>query len=116
MEEFVKLNIDPPHVQFAEADGMWVRTYTLAKAGYIVPQHAHEHDHITLISQGSVEAWKDDEHLGVFQAPAMIVIPAGSKHKFRALTDNVFLSCLHNLRGTGLKEPQIKEKHTLVMS
>ena len=114
MEEFVKVDAELPFVQFAEADDMWIRTYTLEKAGYIVPQHAHEHDHITLLSQGSIEAWKDNEHMGVFQAPAMIVIPAGSKHRFRALTDNVFLSCLHNLRGTGLKEPQIKEEHTLV--
>jgi len=116
MEEFVKLNVELPYVQFAEADDIWVRTYTLEKAGYIVPQHAHEHDHITLLNQGSIEAWKDEEQLGVFVAPAMIVIPAGSKHRFRALTDNVFLSCLHNLRGTGLKEPKIKEKHTLVKS
>jgi quercetin dioxygenase-like cupin family protein len=113
MDKFVKLNVDLPYVQFAEADDIWVRTYTLEKAGYIVPQHAHEHDHITLLSNGSVEAWKDNETMGIFNAPAMITIPAGSKHRFKALTDHVLLSCLHNLRGTGLKEPKIQEKHTL---
>ena len=116
MSEFVKLDVELPYVQFAEADDIWIRTYTLEKAGYIVPQHAHEHDHITLLSNGCVEVWKDDEKMGIYQAPAMIFIPAGSKHRFQALTDKVLLSCLHNLRGTGLKEPQVKEKHTLVES
>ena len=114
MDELKSPVIEAPFVQFAEADDMWVRTYTLEKAGYMVPQHAHEHDHITLLSQGSVEAWKDEENIGIFNAPAMLVIPAGSKHRFLALTNNVLLSCLHNLRGTDLKEPKIKEQHNWV--
>jgi quercetin dioxygenase-like cupin family protein len=99
----------PDYVEFTEVDDIWVRTYTVAKAQSIVAQHVHTHDHITLISNGSVEAWQDGELLGQFDAPAVIKIPAGKSHAFKALTDNVLLSCLHNLRGTGLASPEIKE-------
>ena len=43
--------------------------------------------------------------MGIFTAPAIVKIPAGKQHGFTALTDNVVLCCLHNLRGTGLETP-----------
>lgn len=95
------------YVEFAEVDDIWVRAYTLAKAKTIISQHVHAHDHITLVSQGSVEAWQDGDLMGTFKAPAIIKIPAGKKHAFTALTDNVVLCCLHNLRGTGLESPEL---------
>ena len=107
-------NEEPKFVQFAEADDIWVRAYSLEKAGQVVPQHAHEHDHITLLCRGSVQGWKDGEDLGVFTAPSLVVIPAGSRHAFLALTDDVVLSCLHNLRGTELESPRINQEYTLV--
>ena len=33
-----------PFIEFVDADDIWVRFYTIPKAGYAVPQHAHEHD------------------------------------------------------------------------
>ena len=99
--------VDPSYIEFAEVDDIWVRAYTVAKAKTIISQHVHAHDHITLVSSGSVEAWQDGEILGKFHAPAVIKIPAGKKHAFTALTDNVVLCCLHNLRGTDLESPQI---------
>jgi hypothetical protein len=99
--------VDPSYVEFAEVDDIWVRAYTVEKAKSVISQHVHLHDHITLISSGSVEAWQDGEILGEFHAPAVIKIPAGKKHAFTALTDNVVLCCLHNLRGTDLESPQI---------
>lgn len=101
--------VEPEYVEFTEVDDIWVRTYTVPKAKTIISQHVHTHDHITLVSNGSVEAWQDGELMGQFNAPAVIRIPAGKKHAFKALTDNVLLSCLHNLRGTGLAAPEIKE-------
>lgn len=95
------------YIEFAEADDIWVRAYDLKKAGRVASQHIHAHDHITLVSSGSVQAWQDDQDLGVFTAPALITIPANTKHAFVALTDNVVLCCLHNLRGTGLESPAI---------
>ena len=101
------LKTEPKYVEFAEVDDIWVRAYSIEKAKTVISQHVHAHDHITLISSGSVEAWQDGEILGTFTAPAVITIPAGKKHAFTALTDNVILCCLHNLRGTGLESPEV---------
>ena len=101
--------IDLNYIEFAEVDDIWVRAYSVAKANTVLSQHVHAHDHITLVSSGSVEAWQDGKSIGVFEAPSIVKIPAGKKHAFLALTDNVMLCCLHNLRGTGLAQPEIKE-------
>jgi quercetin dioxygenase-like cupin family protein len=102
-------SVDHPYVEFAEVDDIWVRAYSIEKAESIAAQHVHTHDHITLVSRGTVEAWQDEERLGVYTAPAIIKILAGKKHLFKALTDDVVFCCLHNLRGTGLESPEIME-------
>ena len=94
------------YIEFAEVDDIWVRAYSVKKARSVISQHVHVHDHITLVSSGSVRVWQDDTEPEEFHAPAIITIPAGSKHKFMALTDNVVLCCLHNLRGTGTDFPE----------
>ena len=99
-----KLKLD--YIEFAEVDDIWVRAYSVKKAHTVIGQHVHVHDHITLVSNGSVRVWQDDTEPTEFHAPAMITIPAGSRHKFMALTDDVVLCCLHNLRGTGLEIPE----------
>lgn len=85
-------SVDHPYVEFAEVDDIWVRAYSIEKAESIAAQHVHTHDHITLISRGAVEAWQDEERLGVYTAPAIIKILAGKKHLFKALTDDVVFS------------------------
>jgi quercetin dioxygenase-like cupin family protein len=97
--------MEPDYVEFAEVDGMWVRAYTLEKQHHVVAQHAHEHDHITLLASGSVTFWRNGEQVSQHEAPAVITVPAGSKHAFVALSDNVVLCCLHNLRGTDETAP-----------
>jgi hypothetical protein len=98
---------NPDYVEFAEVDDMWVRAYTIPKSQSVISQHVHTHDHITLLSHGAVECWRDGERQGEYHAPAVIRIPAGSKHAFRSLTDDVVLCCLHNLRGTGVTSPEL---------
>ena len=105
----MKQRIDPNYIEFAEVDDIWVRAYSVAKANTVMSQHVHAHDHITLVSSGSIEAWQDGESIGVFEAPSIVKIPAGKKHAFLALTDNVVVCCLHNLRGTDLGHPETKE-------
>jgi quercetin dioxygenase-like cupin family protein len=102
--------VEPSYIEFAEVDDIWVRSYTLEKAKTIATQHVHTHDHITLLSSGSVEFWQDDKNVGEYVAPAILKVPAGIKHAFKALTDNVVLCCLHNLRGTGLESPEIMKR------
>jgi len=104
---YKKIELD--YVEFVEVDDIWVRAYTIPKSKTVLSQHVHTHNHVTLISHGAVEAWQDGETMGRFDAPAVITIPAGKKHAFMALTDDVVLCCLHNLRGTGLESPEIKE-------
>jgi hypothetical protein len=101
--------VEPLYMEFAEVDDIWVRAYAIEKSGSVAAQHVHPHDHVTLVSSGAVRAWQDDEDMGVFPAPSMITVRAGKKHMFVALTDNVVLCCLHNLRGTGLESPEIME-------
>jgi quercetin dioxygenase-like cupin family protein len=101
--------IDPEYVQFDEVDDIWIRSYTIKKVNNVLAQHVHEHDHATIVSRGTIEAWQDGEILGQFTGPAVVKIPAGKKHFFKALTDDVVLCCLHNLRGTDLESPKIKE-------
>ena len=98
--------VKPEFVEFAEVDDIWVRAYSVAKAKTVISQHVHSHDHVTLVSRGTIEGWQDGESIGTFVAPALITIPAGKKHAFMALTDDVVLCCLHNLRGTGLESPE----------
>jgi hypothetical protein len=97
------------YIEFAEVDDIWVRAYSIEKAKTGLLQHVHEHDHMTLVSRGTIEAWQDGKVMGQFKAPAVIKILAGKQHTFTALTDDVVLCCLHNLRGTGLESPEIKE-------
>jgi uncharacterized RmlC-like cupin family protein len=99
--------ITPNYVEFAEVDDIWVRAYTIEKANSVIVQHVHAHDHITLVSSGSIRVWQNDVVTGEHHAPTVLTIPAGCRHKFLALTDNVVLCCLHNLRGTGLESPQV---------
>jgi len=100
--------VELDYVEFIEADDIWIKAYSVALTNTIITQHVHVHDHITLVSGGSIEAWQDGECLGQFNAPAVIRIAAGKKHAFKALTDNVALCCIHNLRGTGLESPEIE--------
>ena len=102
--------IDPNYIEFAEVDGMWVRAYTLAKEHQVAVQHVHEHDHITLLANGKVAFWQDGVLVDSYVAPAVITVPAGRKHAFVALSDNVVFCCLHNLRGTDETVPKILDE------
>jgi hypothetical protein len=85
--------IDLDYVEFVEVDDIWVRAYSIPKSKTVISQHVHTHPHITLVSHGSVEGWRDGESIGRFDAPAVITIPAGCKHAFIELTHDVALCC-----------------------
>lgn len=101
--------VEHGYVEFAEVDDIWVRAYTIEKSESLAGQHVHAHDHMTIVSRGTIEAWQDEKLMGVYTAPAIIKIKAGMKHVFRALTDDVVFCCVHNLRGTGLESPEVME-------
>jgi quercetin dioxygenase-like cupin family protein len=100
--------VEHEYIEFAEVDDIWVRAYSMKKAESIAAQHIHTHDHITLVSRGTVEVWQEGV-CKVFNAPAIVKIEAGKQHLIKSLTDDVVFCCLHNLRGTGLESPEIME-------
>ena len=102
----------PSVVEIFTSDGVSSMQIQVPDAGSLIPQHSHEYEHITLLAQGKIRAWKDGKYLGEFKAPAHLVIPANSKHTFETLVDDVLLYCIHNVERTG--KIDVKEEHQIV--
>jgi hypothetical protein len=66
---------------------------TRIPAGYILVQHAHKHDHLSILASGSVELLVDGVK-SVVEAPACLTIAAGKHHGVKSLTDVVWY-CIH---------------------
>ena len=98
--------IDVPVECIEEVGGFYFRSIVLPKCGDLVPQHEHDHDHVTYVGNGSVLAWADGISLGYFSAGRAVPIKAGSIHEFEAQEDNTRLACVHNVDSV----ESIKEK------
>ena len=95
--------------------GIYCKLWSVPDRFTLLPQHAHAHSHISMVVQGAVHVWKNDELLGEFIAPAMIRIEAYALHKFMTLTDNTTIACLHNADHADQEgEPVIAAEHQLV--
>lgn len=79
-------------------DNVWVKQITLP-AGESGTSHSHPFAHQTLLAVGRMEAYIDDQHVRVYDAPAIIYVEAGKSHRFTAITDTTFY-CIHALRGS----------------
>ena len=66
---------------------------TRIPAGYVLVQHAHKHDHLSILASGSVERVVDGVK-SVVEAPACLAIAAGKHHGIKSLTDVVWY-CVH---------------------
>lgn len=66
---------------------------TRIPAGFVLVQHAHKFDHLSILAEGSVEAIIDGER-SVINAPACITIAANKHHGIKSLTDVVWY-CVH---------------------
>lgn len=80
-----------------EVGGLYFRTVTFKDAGIIIPQHVHDHDHVTFIGSGKFRGWKDGEWIGDRSAGQAFDIPAGSSHIFMSLEANSLLACVHTI-------------------
>ena len=97
-------------------EGIYCKVYTVPDAGTLLPQHSHEHGHITAVTSGEVRVWRDDALLGDFGAPSLISIPARVMHSFLTLTPAVGLMCIHNADHADPEgEPVIAERHDLIL-
>lgn len=70
---------------------------TLKEKGNACDQHAHPHDHATIVTVGSFGAYVDGEHLGEFAAGQAIDVKAGKKHLFVAREPGSTFWCIHYL-------------------
>ena len=62
---------------------------TRIPAGYVLVQHAHKHDHLSILASGSVELAVDGVK-SVVHAPACLTIAAGKHHGIKSITDVVW--------------------------
>lgn len=80
---------------------VWVNQNWMYKTGDTVGGHVHEHDHVSLLTQGSVEV-RLPAHPEVapkrFSAPTFVIIRKGLAHEIEALEDNTVWYCLHALK------------------
>jgi hypothetical protein len=79
---------------FAAPNGQYFNMMKLSDRGMLVPQHSHTEPHTTLLVAGSLRAWRGDELLGDFTAPAAIYVEAKAKHTFVSLEPNTLAYCV----------------------
>lgn len=103
----------PSSVEIRLAAGLFVKSMECREIGMLIPQHSHEHDHLSMLAVGRVLVWADDVCLGPFEAPAGILIKANTKHLFKTLTAHVLVYCIHRVDDDG--EPAIVAEHHLPM-
>ncbi len=86
-----------PVERINEACGIYTRTILLERAGTYIPQHAHDHDHATLVCNGKARAWVDGACVGDFIAGDLVPIEANRKHVFMSLEPMTRLACIHDI-------------------
>lgn len=95
--------------------GIYYKLWCVPDEGTLIPQHAHEYDHLTALLQGAVRVWRDEVMVGDYRAPATLQIGAGKKHAFLTLTPGAVLACIHNADHLEDGEPTIRDRHDLVL-
>ena len=97
--------------EHTSVDGVFIKQMYLKDAGTLIPQHAHQYDHTSMLAKGRIRAWADGELMGEFEAPYPIFIKAKVKHRFLSLEPDTLIYCIHNVSRTG--SIQIHAEHQL---
>ena len=84
-------DIDSLDIEHYTGGGMYAKL-THMRAGVVLAQHRHKHDHMSLLASGSV-VLEIDGVQRVLRAPACVIVEAHKHHLVRALTDSVWF-CL----------------------
>ena len=66
---------------------------TRIPAGFVLVQHVHKHDHLSILASGSVEMAVEGVK-SIIHAPACLTIAAGKHHGIKSITDVVWY-CVH---------------------
>jgi hypothetical protein len=93
--------------------GIYYKQYRVPDAGTLIPQHSHRFDHLTALLRGSIRAYRADELLGDYHAPAVVQIPAGVLHTFLTLVPDCALACIHNADHIEGDEPAVAQRADL---
>lgn len=100
----------PEQVELTLYAGIFCKLWMVRDRGTVLPQHAHEYPHISLIVAGKVHGWCGDDYLGVFEAPATIKIAERTLHRFETITNNVVIACIHNADHIEGDEPAVAQR------
>ena len=74
------------------SSGVYAKETRIPANSWLV-QHAHLHDHLSILASGSVELIVDGK-TSILHAPACLTIEAGKHHGVKSLTDVVWY-CVH---------------------
>lgn len=102
----------PISTEIRLADGVFMKTMVIQKAGTAVPQHAHSFDHVSVLVRGSVKIEREGRPDLICLVPTGITILARVKHLFTALEDDTIILCVHDI-GTA-EGVAIAEEHHIV--
>ncbi len=100
----------PEQTELALYAGVFCKVWSVRDAGTLLPQHAHEFPHLTLIMRGTVRVWRGEKMIDDYRAPAIVRIPANTLHTFLTLTDDCALACIHNADHIDGDEPAVSER------
>ena len=104
----------PETISIMVFGGVYYKVWYVRDAGTVIPQHAHEYDHITALLSGVVAVSYDGSDPVEYKAPAALAIDAGVKHTFTTLHAHTVLACIHNAdRLDDEGEPAVREEHQL---
>jgi len=93
--------MNTPLTIIAKVSNVWIRQMHFVNSGDVEFGHKHPHDHVTLLTNGSLEVTVDGNKsiFSAKQTPQMIFIKADKHHELVALEPNTTAFCVHGLRG-----------------
>jgi quercetin dioxygenase-like cupin family protein len=91
--------IREPKIKLAMVSNLWIKLMTFENAGDVNEGHEHEFDHITLLTNGSVEVDVNGTK-SIFTAPQIIYTQKKTIHTMTALEDNTTASCVIAIRNS----------------
>lgn len=95
-----------PETRMTVATNLWLRQMFFKNAGDQNEGHQHDHDHMTLLANGSINVHVEGK-VTKFSAPHMIFIAKGKRHFIEALEDGTIAYCVHALRNKESADSEI---------
>lgn len=80
-------------------NGIFIKQMRFRKKGWIARTHAHNYDHQTLVTTGSLKVTVDGME-SIVLAPNAMLIQAGKPHLLEALEDETVAYCIHRVKGS----------------